>query len=241
MRVFAHRAKRGQRRSQPVKGLGWAITGPSLLTALTLGAVLSAGTASAQAPPAETQKPAPVAPAPAAQKPAAPQAPAAAPVPFKDGLKYAYVRLQVVAADSIEGKAAATRLKAFQDQKVQELTALQKQLQSAQQKLESGGSVMSDAARAQLQTEIERQTRDLQRKNEDANQDVQNYGQQVQEEFNSKLNPIVDKVAKEKQVDFIFSALDAGLIWADPSLDLTADVIKALNAASTAKPAAPAK
>ena len=105
-----------------------------------------------------------------------------------------------------------------------------KALQAAQQKLESGGSVLSDAARAQLQAEIERQQRDIQRFTEDAQQDVQTLAQQVQEEFNRKLTPVVDKVAKEKQVHFVFNAAESGLVWADPGMDLTSDVIAAMNA-----------
>jgi len=196
--------------------------------ALTLSVVLLAGTASAQVP------------APAAPAAPAPQAAAPPPVAFQDGLKYAYVQLPRVAAESNEGKAAAARIKEFQESKATELNNKNKALQAAQQKLEQGGSVMSDQARAQLQTEIDRQTRDIQRATEDAQQDLQNFSQQVQDDFSRKLNPIVDRVAREKQVHFVFSAQDAGLIWADPTMDLTADVIRAFNASATAKPAAAA-
>lgn len=203
--------------------------------ALTLSVVLLAGSAYGQAAPPATQKPA----APA------PQALAPAPPPFQDGLKYAYVLLAQVAAESNEGKAAAERVKKFQDEKVSELNNKNKALQAAQQKLDQGGSVMSDAARTQLQTEIERQTRDVQRFTEDANQDVQNFSQQVQLDFNNKLNPIVDRVAKAKGVHFVFSAADAGLIWADPTMDLTRDVIREFNTTAAAPaataPAATAK
>ena len=82
---------------------------------------------------------------------------------FQDGMKYAYVNVQAVAAASAEGKAAAEKIKGLQEQKSRELQEKNKTLQSAQQKLEQGGSVLSDQARAQLQTEIERQQRDLQR------------------------------------------------------------------------------
>ena len=138
--------------------------------------------------------------------------------------------MQRVAAESSDGKAAAEKLKAFQDQKGRELQDRKKTLQAAQQKLESGGSVLSDAARAQLQADIERQQRDLQRLSEDAQQDVQNLAQQVQEEFTRKVLPVVDKVAQEKQVHFVFNAAQSGLIWADPGMDLTSDVIAAMNA-----------
>jgi Skp family chaperone for outer membrane proteins len=217
-----------------------------LAVAVGLGLLLAPSGALAQArgaaPPAG---PRPGPQAPPAPRPAqpAPQAPAAPPVPlaqFQDGLKYAYLRVDVIAASSVEGRAANEKVKALNDQKVRELNERNKALQTAQQKLDQGGSVLNDAARAQLQQEIERQQRDLQRFTEDAQQDVQALQQQLQEEFQRKLNPIVDRVAREKQVHMVFSAADSGLVWADPTMDLTADIIKAFDAAATAKPAAAA-
>lgn len=212
--------------------------------ALTLSTVLLAGVAHGQgaAAPA-TQKPA----APATQKPAAPapvpapQAQAPARAAFQEGLKYAYVQLAAVAAESNEGKAAADRVKRFQDEKATELNNRNKALQAAQDKLEKGGTVLSDAARQQLAADIERQQRDIQRASEDAQQDLQNFSQQVQQDFYNKLTPIIDKVAKAKGVHFVFSAADAGIIWADPTMELTSDVIREFDAGVTAKPAAGAK
>jgi outer membrane protein len=207
---------------------------------LAFSITLAAGVTYAQAPaPAApaTQKPAAPVPAPATQKPAAP-----APK-FQDGLKYAYVNMQRVAAESSDGKAAAEKLKAFQDQKGRELQDRQKTLQAAQQKLESGGSVLSEAARAQLAADIEKQQRDLQRLSEDAQQDVQTLAQQVEEQFTRTVLPVVGKVAQDKQVHFVFNAAQSGLIWAEQGMDLTSEVIAAMNtggARPAPAPAAPA-
>jgi Skp family chaperone for outer membrane proteins len=198
----------------------------------------------------QAQGPAPARPAGQAPRPAAPAAPAPAaaplppPPPFQDGLKYAYVRIDRIAAESGAGRLLNERVKALNDQKVRELNDKNKALQSAQQKLESGGSVLSDTARAQLQAEVERQQRDIQRFTEDAQQDLQALQQQLQEEFTRTLNPVLDRVAKQKQVHMVFNATESGLVWADPSMDLTTDIIKALDSAApaptAAKPAAPA-
>ena len=224
------------------------------LLAITLASsiTLVAGHTYAQAPAGQAPAPAtqkPAAPAPAApgtQKPpaTAPAAPAtqkpAAPAPalpkFQDGFKYAYVNMALIAAQSNDGRAAAEKLKGFQDQKSRELQDKQKTLQAAQQKLESGGSVLSEGARTQLQSDIDRQQRDLQRLTEDAQQDVQNLAQQVEEDFTRKVLPIVGKVAQDKQVHFVFNAQQSGLIWAEPGMDLTSEVIAAMNGG--AKPAA---
>src|SRR5262245_17319064 len=129
---------------------------------LAFSIVVVAGTAHAQAPATQAPAaprptPAPAAPAPApGQKPAAPgaagqkpapPAPAAAPElkpRFQDGMKYAYVNVQAVAAASVEGRAAAEKIKVLQEQKSRELQEKNKALQSAQQKLEQGGSVLRD-------------------------------------------------------------------------------------------------
>jgi outer membrane protein len=222
--------------------------------ALALTIILTAGPgfAQGQQPPAQ---PAPrpagqAAPPPAAPRPAAPaqtapaQQPAPAPAaprpPFQAGLKYAYINVQEVAATSNEGKAFTAKVQSLQEQRIKELQDKQKALQATQQKLEQGGSVLNDTARAQLQSDIERQQRDIQRATEDAQQEVTNLTQQLQAQFEERLRPIVDKVAKEKQVHFIFSAAESGLVWADPTMDLTVDVIKAFDASGGAAAKAPA-
>jgi outer membrane protein len=221
------------------------------VVALALSVSLAAGPTFAQAPAPGAAAPAqqpPAAPAPPAPKPVPPAAAQPAPAPpqtkFADGLKYAYVVVQRVAQESAEGKAAAGKIEALRNEKVKELDGKNKALQSAQQKLEQGGSVMSDQARAQLQADIERQQRDIQRFTEDAQQEITNATQAAQDEFQRKLNPVIERVAKEKQVDFVFSAAESGLIWANPGMDMTAEIIKAFDsggaAAPAAKPAPPA-
>ena len=108
--------------------------------ALALSVLLAASETFAQAP-------APAGPPgrrPARQPPArgpSPRAgggsgPAPAAAKFQDGLKYAYIRIQRIAAESGEGKALNERVKALNDQKVRELNEKNKALQTAQQKLE---------------------------------------------------------------------------------------------------------
>ena len=215
----------------------------TLASSITLVASHTYAQAPAGQAPATQKPPAPAPAAPTTQKPAA-AAPAPPAPKFQDGLKYAYVNMAAVAAQSNDGKSAAEKLKGFQDQKSRELQDKQKTLQAAQQKLESGGSVLSEAARTQLQTDIDRQQRDLQRLSEDAQQDVQNLAQQVEEEFTRKVLPIISKVAQDKQVHFVFNAQQSGLIWAEPGMDLTGEVIAAMNGgkpAAAPTPPAPSK
>ena len=184
-------------------------------------------TPAGQTPPTQPRPVAPQPVAPAAQAPTPQPKP-----PFPTGVKYAFVYVQKIASDSSEGKAATAKINALNQQKVNELNDKNKALQAAQQKLEQGGSVLNEAARSQLANDIDKQQREIQRFTEDAQQDVQNLQAQLQDDFQRKLNPILAKVAQEKQLHMIFSVTDSGLVWGDPALDLTDEIIKEFDAAT---------
>jgi len=156
--------------------------------------------------------------------------PSKPPAPFPQGSKVAYVYLQQIAALSNEGKAAQAKVNALTQKKQAEVADKQKALQAAQQKLQTGGGVMSETARGQLEKDIDRQTRDLERLNQDAQADINELTQEVQAEFNKKLFPILQALSEEKQLHLLFSATDAGLIWAAEGLDLTMEAVKKLDA-----------
>ncbi|MCC7180063.1 MAG: OmpH family outer membrane protein [Acidobacteria bacterium] len=179
---------------------------------------------------------APAAPAPQATAPApAPQAAQPAPPrPFPEGSKVAYVVLQRIANESAEGKAATTRIQALQQKKAAELNEKNKQLQTAQQKLEKEAGVLSVTAAGELQKQVERLQVEIQRFTQDAQAEVQELQQQLQQEFQVRLEPVLQELGREKGLHFIFNGPDAGLVWADAALDISADVIKKLDAAKPA-------
>jgi outer membrane protein len=161
----------------------------------------------------------------------------------------AFLDLQRIAAESAEGKVASGQVQALTQKKTAELAEKTKSLKANQEKLQQGGSVLNDATRAQTEREIQRLTTEIDRFQEDANAEVQELQQSLQKEFEGKLRPIVDALVKELAIGLLFSASDAGAIYVDPSLDITAEVIKRFDAAkpaakpaagTTAKPAAPA-
>ncbi len=193
--------------------------------------VLSAPSAFAQVP---------AAPAPAA--PAAPQP--AAPKPFPQGATVAYVVLQRIANESADGRVATTRIQALQQKRAAELNEKNKQLTGLQQKLEKEGSVMSANAAAELQKQIERITVDIQRFTQDSQAEVQELQQTLQAEFQGRLEPVLQAVAQEMGLQFVFNGPDAGLVWADAALDISSDIIRRLDSAKpppAAKPPAAPK
>ncbi len=198
-----------------------------VIAPLVTSLMLVAATAGAQTP--APQAAAPAQPAAAQPEPARP-----APRPFPADAKVAYVDLNTIATASREGQAAGVKIKDLQAKKQAELEAKQKQLQSAQQKLEQGGAVLSDSARAQQAKEVERLQTELQRSSQDAQKEVQEFTQELQVQFQQKLLPVIEQVAKAKNLHFILSIADAGVVWVDAGLNVTADVVAALDAATAA-------
>jgi outer membrane protein len=176
-----------------------------------------------------------------AQAPVAPAPPPATAVPPQQApLRMAFLDLQRIASESAEGKVRTARVQELSKKKAAELQEKTKALQSNQQKLQQGGAVLNDAARAQTQREIDRLTTEIDRFQEDANAEVQELQQQQLAEFQEQLRPIVDAVVKELAIGLLFSAADAGAIFVDPSLDITAEVIKRFDSAKPAPAAKPA-
>ena len=178
----------------------------------------------AQKPPATP--PATAAPAPAPKPPA----------PFPEGAKFAYIDIQAVASNSAEGKAATAKLDDLRKKKNTELTTKSASVKAMQDKLNAGGSVMNDQARGQLEKEIEKGTRDLQYAQTDAQTEVTDLTNQLQGEFQERLNPIIEQVRVDKGLLLIFSIRDSGVVSAEPGLDLSNEVIKRFDASAKTAP-----
>ena len=174
---------------------------------------------------------------------------------FPSSATFAYVDIQRVAGESTDGQAANTRVQELSQQKLAEIEAkntemqgriedINAQLEEQQTKLQQGQNVMSAEARlnlqrdiSRLQVDVQRLTQDsqaeMERFTQDAEAEVQELQQQLQIEFQQKLVPVIEQVALDKQLSFIFSASDGGLIWADPVLDVTQELIDKLDQASS--------
>lgn len=189
--------------------------------------------APAQPAPQAPQAPRPAAPpaAPGQAAPAQPAPPALPPpAPFPAGAKVGFVNLQAIAQLTGDGKAAASKVNALAQKKQVEGAEKSKALQANQTKLQTGGTLLNEAARAQLEKEIERQQVEGQRFEQDAQSELNELQQQLQQEFQKKLLPILEAIAKEKGLQVLFSAGDAGVIWVEPGIDLTLEAVKRMDA-----------
>ena len=206
-----------------------------LLTVTTAVSVLAVGSALAQATPPATPAPqqtTPPATPPAAAPPAA--AKPEAPRPYPEGAKIAYIDIQAVASNSAEGKAATAKLQELEKKKVAEITEKNKQLEAAKTKQQTSSTLMNDSARLALEKEVDKLTREVQFLQQEAQSDRSALQAELQVDFQRKLNPVLEQVAREKNLHMLVDINNAGAVWVDTGLDLTGEVIKRLDAAKSA-------
>jgi outer membrane protein len=157
-----------------------------------------------------------------------------------------------VSAESLLGKSYAAQLEKLQNdinaeatKKQTELGKLDAAVKVLQDELEKQGAVLSQEARERKQQEIVRKGRERQAFLEDGQAEInrmreraQQQAQSINNEFQLKVRPLVEQVAKDKGYDLVLDAQVAYTINKD--FDITRDVIVKADEAEKAKPAATA-
>ena len=157
-----------------------------------------------------------------------------------------------VSAESLLGKSYAAQLEKLQNdisaeatRKQTDLGKLDASIKALQDELEKQGAVLSAEAREKKQTEIVRKTRERQAFLEDGQADInrmreraQQQAQSINNEFQLKVRPLVEQVAKDKGYDLVLDSQVAYTINKD--FDITRDVIVKADETEKAKPAAAA-
>jgi outer membrane protein len=164
--------------------------------------------------------------------------------------RVAVIDMARVSAESLLGKSYAAQLEKLQNdinaeatKKQTELGKLDAAVKALQDELEKQGAVLSQEARERKQQEIVRKGRERQAFLEDGQAEInrmreraQQQAQAINGEFQQKVRPIVEQVAKDKGLDLVLDSQVAYTINRD--FDITRDVIA--KADETAKPAAAA-
>jgi len=143
--------------------------------------------------------------------------------------RLAYFSPQRAFAASPDGKLALMRLQALQNERAKVMEQRNQQLRKLQGTLQQSAAVLTEAARRLREQEIAKFQVDLDRFMQDAQAEFTGVQQSFETAFLAKLRPALDGVARERALLLVVNE-DAGLIaWAEPSLDITAEVVARLT------------
>jgi len=157
--------------------------------------------------------------------------------------KIAIVDMQKAVLATSDGKKAAAVIDDKFAPVKAHLDQLQKDIIAKQDQYTKTRSTLSPAAASAAQAEIEKLTTELKRKQEDAQQDLQEEESKQLGSIVPKLEQIINTYAAANQISFVVdtSANPNNLIYADGSLNITAAVVAAYEkAAGSPAPAASA-
>ncbi len=118
----------------------------------------------------------------------------------------------------------ASRTKAF------EVEARAAALKKQQTDFQVSSTGLSARAIADLQRTFEKSRVDFARLKQDAQKEIEAMQNEFESEFRAKLAPVIDKVSKEKGLQFVFGLEQAAIVWWSPAVDISEEVVKRLDA-----------
>ena len=155
------------------------------------------------------------------------------------GVKVGVIDVQRIVGESAVGKESLARVQKVQQSKQEELVKRQKELRDLEQKISEQNKALSEEALEKVQKDYQGKALDLKRFQDDAQRELEETQRRELGELEKRIMPVIDAVAKEKNLQMVFSVADAGVVWAYPGLDVTSDVIKRFDQMVSAGAAAP--
>jgi len=148
--------------------------------------------------------------------------------------KVAVINLQRAVLESAEIKAASAVMEAKYKPRVAEIEQLNKDIASISQNLQSNAGKLTAQAEGDLNAQAQRKKRDVQRKQDDLQADVDRERNEILQRSSVKMSAVVKKLAEAKGLDVVVDA--PYTVYFKEALDITNDAIAAFDKENPAKP-----
>jgi len=139
--------------------------------------------------------------------------------------KIGFVSTDRVLRDSNPAKAAQKKLETEFASKEKELQEMVARLRGLSEKLERDAATMAESERAKRQREIADMERDLQRRQREFREDLNQRRNEELAAVVERANKAIRQIAEAEKYDAIFQEA----VFASPRIDITEKVIRALN------------
>ena len=139
-----------------------------------------------------------------------------------------------VLAESQPGQQALALFNQLRDQRVGELQVQQNEINNLQQQAMSAAPGSPEAAR--LQREMEDRMLGLERLQQDVQQELGLRQNELTLGITDMVAEIIDVMGEEEGYTLIFNAVQSGLVYVGPTLDITDQIIDRINAMSAPAP-----
>ena len=142
--------------------------------------------------------------------------------------KVAIISVQQAILQTKDGQTASAALQAKFMPKRQQLEKKQSDIANLQEQMKKGSATMSDEAKGKLARDIDSNQKSLQRDSEDFDADVQQEEGKIMQDLGQKMMDVIIKYATQNGFSMVLdvSSQQTPVLWADPSADITTEIIK---------------
>lgn len=113
-----------------------------------------------------------------------------------------------------------------------QITPLQQEYQQMAEDFQAQQGTMTGEIRRQRQQALAEKQQEIQQRAEQLEQEAQGKQQELLQPALQGINTVIDELREERGYSFVFDVAAGGLIAADPSLDITDEVLRRLQASS---------
>jgi outer membrane protein len=139
------------------------------------------------------------------------------------------VDVQKVLISVAQGQGVRDQLKKSFDEKQKVLKDEEDKIRKLQEDYQKKASVLNDKEKGKKEREIQEKIVGIQQKTATFQKDIQDMEQKLKTPILEKVKAIVDDVAKSADVDMVYEAATAPILYAKQEKDLTDEVIKMYN------------
>ncbi len=151
--------------------------------------------------------------------------------------KLGTINSQEILDQSVEGKKALAQLQAADKKYTDDITRLDDQIKQLQNRLSTQRLTLTPEAAAGLQADIQRKQTERQRAAEDAARAMRELQARTLDQIQTELIPLLEQARKDLGIDVLFDVTKGGVVYFNPALDVTAEIIRRYDAMKAAPPA----
>lgn len=146
-------------------------------------------------------------------------------------MKFGVVDSTQVLEKSKEGKRVTAQLEAKNKTLQEDLARLDNKIRDLETRLNTQRLTLSQEALTNLMADLDKQRTERTRFVEDSRRELNDLQVRLFQRLQTELRPIIADVGKEKNLDLIFDIGGSGIIYFNPAVDLTQEVIQKFDAA----------
>src|SRR5947209_3160606 len=156
--------------------------------------------------------------------------------------KVAIIHVQNAILQTKDGQRAQGELNTKFTPKKNAIEKKQSDIAALQDQMKKGSATMSDDAKNKIARDIDSNQKSLQRDTEDFEADVQQEEGKIMQDLGQKMMDVIIKYATQNGFSMVVdvSSPQTPVLWADPSVDITNEIVKLYDQAHPGSGAAPA-